>query len=52
VAKLYLPPGSRYFGCRHCHNLTYQSCKEHDKRVDALAKLPYKELSKMIDRGC
>lgn len=51
VVKLYLPPGGRYFGCRHCFNLTYRSCKERDKRVDALAKLPHEELSKMIDRG-
>ncbi len=28
VGKLYLPPGARYYGCRHCHNLTYQSCRE------------------------
>ena len=40
VSKLYLPPGARYFGCRTCHNLTYRSCKEHDKRVDALMKDP------------
>ena len=26
--KLYLPPGSRYFGCRTCHGLTYRSCQE------------------------
>lgn len=26
--KLYLPPGGRYFGCRHCHDLTYTSCNE------------------------
>jgi hypothetical protein len=29
----YLPPAGRYFGCRHCYNLTYQSAQEHDKRV-------------------
>ena len=40
AAKLYLPPGGKYFGCRHCHNLTYRSCKEHDKRVDALRISP------------
>jgi hypothetical protein len=40
VAKLYLPPGGKYFGCRHCYNLTYRSCKEHDKRVDAIVKNP------------
>lgn len=28
VGKLYLPPGSDYFGCRHCHDLTYRSCRE------------------------
>lgn len=36
VGKLYLPPGKDYFRCRVCHNLTYSSVKEHDKRVDAL----------------
>ena len=33
VAKLYLPPGGRYFGCRHCYDLTYtssQEAHEHD----------------------
>ena len=40
VAKLYMPPGSRYFGCRHCHNLTYRCQKEHNKKVDALLKNP------------
>ena len=28
VAKLYLPPGQISFGCRVCHNLTYQSCRD------------------------
>jgi len=28
VGKLYLPPGGRYFGCRHCHDLTYRSCQD------------------------
>ena len=27
AAKLYLPPYGRYFGCLHCHDLTYQSCQ-------------------------
>jgi len=34
VAKLYMPPGARYFLCRHCHDLTYKSRQEHDKRMD------------------
>ncbi len=37
--KLYLG-GGKYFGCRHCYNLTYESCQEHDARVDRLAKNP------------
>jgi hypothetical protein len=28
VGKLYLPPGGRYYGCRHCHNLSYESRNE------------------------
>ena len=28
VGCLYLPPGGRYFGCRHCYNLTYTSSQE------------------------
>ena len=35
VGKLYLPPGGRYFGCRTCHRLTYQSCQE-SRKDDAL----------------
>jgi len=35
VGKLYLPPGGRYYGCRHCYDLTYKSCQESHK-FDAL----------------
>ena len=27
VAKLHLPPGGPYFRCRHCYDLTYESCR-------------------------
>src|SRR5262245_13561664 len=40
VGKLYLPPGGRYFGCRHCHELTYTSAQTHDGRVPALRRDP------------
>jgi hypothetical protein len=33
VRKLYLPPGGRHFGCRHCYSLTYESCQTSDKRL-------------------
>ena len=26
VTKLYLPPSGKYFGCRECYDLTYESC--------------------------
>jgi hypothetical protein len=40
VGKLYMPPDARYFGCRRCHDLTYRSAQEHDKRVDVLRRNP------------
>jgi hypothetical protein len=38
--KLYLAPGSRGFGCRHCHGLTYHSAQTHDGRVFRLRRNP------------
>ncbi len=38
VAKLYLGPGSKYFGCRHCHRLTYTSCQE-SRKFDPLHRI-------------
>lgn len=51
VTKLYLPSGGRYFGCRQCYDLTYRSVQEHDKRVDALTKLPTETLLEMSKKG-
>jgi len=28
VRKLYLPPGEKFFGCTHCHQLTYESRRD------------------------
>lgn len=36
VRKLYL--AGRYFGCRHCHDLTYRSRQRSDARAYALAR--------------
>jgi hypothetical protein len=47
VGKLYLPPGEGSFCCRACHDLTYRSVKEHDKRVDALIRSP-RELGRAL----
>lgn len=49
VGCLFLPPGGRYFGCRHCYNLTYRCQKEHNKELDALMKLPLDELARQMD---
>jgi len=52
VAKIYLPPSGKYFGCRTCHNLTYRSCKEHDKRIDGILKDPYLFMKYMNSNNC
>lgn len=46
VAKLYLPPGGFYFGCRMCHGLTYASSQESHK-FDGLFKM----LAANVGRG-
>ena len=38
VDKRYLPPCARYFGCQHCHKLTYTSC-EDSRKFDSLPPL-------------
>lgn len=38
VAKLYLPPGGRHFGCRGCHELTYRSCRR-SHRYDRICRI-------------
>jgi hypothetical protein len=39
VADLHLIPGGRYFGCRHCLNLTYTSRQTHNKRFDEFSRM-------------
>ena len=39
AGKVYLPPGARYFGCRHCHDLTYTSCQENHQGERMLRQL-------------
>ncbi|MCH8157978.1 MAG: hypothetical protein IID18_09580 [Nitrospinae bacterium] len=39
VGKVYLPPGARYFGCRKCHDLSYQSCQEAHQLERLLGRL-------------
>ena len=37
AGKLYLPPGGRYFGCRHCYDLTYRSSQRAHQTERAIA---------------
>jgi hypothetical protein len=39
ATKLYLPPGSRHFGCRECHSLTYLSCQRAHKTERLFGRL-------------
>ena len=39
IGTLYSPPGSRYFLCRTCQNLTYQSCRESHRFDGLFAKI-------------
>ena len=55
VGKLYLPPGARYYGCRHCYDLTYTSCRESHKN-DAMyrglardAGLSFDQVKRMME---
>ena len=41
AGKLYLTPGARYFGCRHCHNLTYRSSQEAHQMERVFGRLGY-----------
>lgn len=43
VRILYFLPSTYRMGCRKCHNLIHRSAREHDKRIDALLKLPINE---------
>lgn len=39
---VYMPPGAQYFGCRECHQLTYESRQRHRERFYEGLERPYK----------
>ena len=53
AGKLYLPPGSRYFGCRQCHDLSYRSSQtaHQDERFIARLVKIKKRLKSLERRG-
>jgi hypothetical protein len=52
VSVLYLG-GGKYFGCRHCYNLTYESSKENHKfdRLYRQMGISPKEANKLFKHG-
>jgi hypothetical protein len=38
VSVLYLPPGGKYFGCRKCHRLQYESSRQSGTKYSKLKK--------------
>ena len=44
VGRLYLSPGYKYFGFRHCYELTYTSCQESHKYDSLFRKVGMKLL--------
>lgn len=52
ISTLYLPPVGKYFGCRHCHDLTYEAQKEHNKRLDFFKYFEYEcKIDRLLDTG-
>ena len=49
VAKLYLPPAAWYFGCRICHDLTYQSCRQSHRWERLLSPHRVERLTARVD---
>ena len=50
VGKLYLPPGGRYYGCRQCYQLTYESCQESHKYDSLWRRLGFDpEVGRLLD---
>ncbi|MHC4855681.1 MAG: hypothetical protein ACYS72_04690 [Planctomycetota bacterium] len=57
VGKLYLPPGGSVFACRHCYDLTYESCQKshkYDRVADHLEGLDVDNLTinQVLRLGC
>jgi hypothetical protein len=48
VRKLYLPPGARFFGCRGCYRLAFESSRTHSSRLDRLLRLPIDEFRQVL----
>jgi hypothetical protein len=56
-SKLYLPFGGKYFGCRRCYNLSYESCNESGRydflirSIAASAKMDPRMVKRLMKSG-
>jgi hypothetical protein len=57
VGKLYMPYHAKYFLCRDCHNLTYESCRESHKfdrlfeQIGAVSGVPPRVAKKLLEES-
>ncbi len=49
VGKLYIPPRYKYFGCRHCYELSYRSRQEYDKRIANISLEQIEYINQQMD---
>lgn len=50
VGKLYLPPGGKYFGCRHCYSLSYTSRNDSNNNFSAFSQaFSYERKAKKLE---
>lgn len=47
---LYLPPGTEYFGCRECHQLSYESKQRHREKFYEKYEKPFKTIMAINDK--
>ena len=57
VGKLYMPPDGKYYGCRHCYDLTYESSQEAHRFDHVIAMMALqmgitpKEVKRLAKKG-
>lgn len=48
ASRLYLPPGCRWFGCRHCYELIYRSEPDPFERAERMLKVLKKRHERLV----
>lgn len=47
---VYLPPGAEYFGCRECHQLSYESRQRHREKFYERFEKPFKKVKAVQEK--